>query len=314
MIAALAELLGIDHHVTFPFCPWANGSVEVVGSDLLWTIRGVLSELRFAADEWDLPLSLVAYIINHRPRVVLGGRSAIEVMTGRKPDSAVKLAAWSGIRMKDAIEGTVEVAAIEKYCEALAESLERLHEEVRDKAEANRRRTALKEAKKGPGMRFNEGDFVVIPSQGNSPHPRKLFKVITGWQGPYEVVRAVNGSPSEFMLRLLGDTKEVPVHWRRMRRIAGPDLPMDEEVRLSAMHDVQRFVIDSFVDWAINTDGEVDLLVQWRGHEAEEERTWEPLEQLVEDVPVLVRKYVKQNGHHQLVAAHAQCVQALQAR
>ena len=88
----LQKLINVDHQShTLPYCPWANGSVEVVVKDLLWTARAFLSELRFAADEWELVLTLVAYTINHRPREVLGNRSAIEVLTGRRPDSAVRL-------------------------------------------------------------------------------------------------------------------------------------------------------------------------------------------------------------------------------
>ena len=56
--------------------------------------------MRLAADEWDLVLSLIAYCITHRPRPVLGGRSSIELMTVRQPDSAVKLTTWKGVLMK----------------------------------------------------------------------------------------------------------------------------------------------------------------------------------------------------------------------
>ena len=40
----LAEILGLDHHITLPYCPWVNGSVEVVGKDLLWTLRALCNE------------------------------------------------------------------------------------------------------------------------------------------------------------------------------------------------------------------------------------------------------------------------------
>ena len=58
------------------------------------------------------------------------------------------------------------------------------------------------------------------------------------------------------------------------------------------MHDVQKLLVEAFEEWVINTDGEVDIHVKWRGHDDEEELTWEPLEQLVEDVSALVVKYV----------------------
>ena len=95
-----------------------------------------------------------------------------------------------------------------------------------------------------------------------------------------------------------------------MRRIAGPDLPRTDELKLHAMHDVQKFIVEAFEEWVINTDGEVDIRVKWRGHEEEEERTWEPLEQLVEDVPALIRKYVHEQAHPQLTAAHRQAIRA----
>ena len=79
---------------------------------------------------------------------------------------------------------------------------------------------------------------------------------------------------------------------------------MCEETVLSAQHDVQRFVVDHFVDWSINTDDGVDLLVHWKCHPDENERTWEALEQLVVDVPALVKKFVLGDGHHQLVGAY----------
>ena len=77
------ECLGVEHHITLTYCPWANGGIEVVGKDLLWTCHSLLSEFRSVVDEWDLVLSLVEFVVNNRPRDVLGGRSVIEVVTGR---------------------------------------------------------------------------------------------------------------------------------------------------------------------------------------------------------------------------------------
>ena len=31
----LAEKMGMQHHITLAYCPWANGSVEIVGKELL---------------------------------------------------------------------------------------------------------------------------------------------------------------------------------------------------------------------------------------------------------------------------------------
>ena len=49
-------------------------------------------------------------------------------MTGRKPDNAVRMALWTGVRLKDARRGDIDVAVVDKYCERLERSLANLHE------------------------------------------------------------------------------------------------------------------------------------------------------------------------------------------
>ena len=41
------------------------------------------------------------------------------------------------------------------------------------------------------------------------------------------------------MVRLVGETREHPVHWRKMRLLAGPDLEVTKAMELSAKHDIQ---------------------------------------------------------------------------
>ena len=117
-------------------------------------------------------------------------------------------------------------------------------------------------------------------------------------------------SEVDHVVRLLGDDKESNVHWRRMRRLTGPGINITKELTESAHHDKQKFLVESFEDWTVNTDGEVDLLVKWRGHD-DTNNTWEPLEQLVSDVSVLVSTYVKENKvWPDLERAHRNAVRA----
>ena len=71
----------------------------------MWTLRGLVSEFHKAVDEWDVVMPVANYVISHRRRQVFGGCSAIEVMTDRHPDSAVKMTVWSGTHMKDTVRG-----------------------------------------------------------------------------------------------------------------------------------------------------------------------------------------------------------------
>ena len=86
------------------------------------------------------------------------------------------------------------------------------------------------------------------------------------------------------MVRLVGETREYPVHWQKMCRLTGPDLDVIKAIELAAKHDIQRFLVKRFVKWSINTDGEVDVLVEWQGHDDDDEHTWEALEQLVDEM------------------------------
>jgi hypothetical protein len=54
----------------------------------------------------------------------------------------------------------------------------------------------------------------LVPAYGNAANKSAFrpFKPMVGWQGPYQITRSINGSPEEFMVRLIGETKEHPVH------------------------------------------------------------------------------------------------------
>ena len=305
----LAELMGIQHHITLAYCPWSNGSVEVCGRDLVWTLRVLTSEFRVMIDEWDLILPLVEFTTNHRERPVLGDRSALEVMTGSKPASTTNLAVWAGVKIKDAREFVARRDRVEQHCARLDHALSRLHEQVRDLEELRLRKKALKAAGRQPGQKFQVGDYVMVTAKDNQANPISPHKINVLWQGPYEVTGGEG--PTQYSVRLLGDTEEATVHWRKLRRLAGPNLEPDEEVEASALHDRQSFRVERFDDWDVEDD-EVDILVKWKNHD-DHERTWEPLQQLVEDVPALVEKYVEEVADARLQAAYETAKAAVDA-
>ena len=59
-------------------------------------------------------------------------------------------------------------------------------------------------------MRFSVGDLVMVPAEKNMANPIRHSKVMCRWQGPYEVVLAVN--EVSYVVRLLGDARESVTH------------------------------------------------------------------------------------------------------
>ena len=100
----------------------------------------------------------------------------------------------------------------------------------------------------------------------------------------------------------------VPVSWRKCKRLGGPELHVSEALRKSALHDLQKFLVEEFLGWRI-VRGQAQLHVKWRGYQ---ETTWQSLKALHEDVPFLVRKYVESLAKARLTRAYDRIVAAAQ--
>ena len=55
----LTDQMGIRHHMTLTYYPWANGVIDIFGRQLLYTM---LSELGYIASDWTPMYPLVSVI------------------------------------------------------------------------------------------------------------------------------------------------------------------------------------------------------------------------------------------------------------
>ena len=60
----VAEHMGLQHHITLAYCPWSNGAIEVVGQDMIYTIRAILSGFEMPIEEWDEVIPFIQYVIS----------------------------------------------------------------------------------------------------------------------------------------------------------------------------------------------------------------------------------------------------------
>ena len=66
----------------------------------------------------------------------------------------------------------------DKYCEKLSDSLEQMHEAVRNQDELNRRRQTLRESHKDTGAQFNSDDYVMVSVSSNQTNKRRHNKIM----------------------------------------------------------------------------------------------------------------------------------------
>lgn len=85
------------------------------------------------------------------------------------------------------------------------------------------------------------------------------------------------------------------VHWSRMKRFADKTFPVTERLTRTAVNDCKKFDVETFQDWRVDGDGDIQLKVRWHGFQAQAD-TWKDLEQLYGDVPVLVANYLQEHA------------------
>ncbi|POM60165.1 hypothetical protein PHPALM_31010 [Phytophthora palmivora] len=78
----LATLLGVQHHFVTAYCPWANGTVEVVNRQLLKCLRSLLSGRKIPPARWVSVLRVVRTALNHQSADRLGNRAPVTAFTG----------------------------------------------------------------------------------------------------------------------------------------------------------------------------------------------------------------------------------------
>ena len=107
---------------------------------------------------------------------------------------------------------------------------------------------------------------------------------------PYEIVKPV--STTTYEVRLIERTDKNPkkVHGSRMKMFGNITFDVTEKLVRTAVNDCQKFDVSNFQGWRLNDEGEVQLKVRWEGFQPQDD-TWEDLQQLYGDVPVLVANY-----------------------
>ena len=305
LLRQLTDELQTSHHFTTPYSPWANGTVERVYREVKRATTALLSEWKLAPMDWPNVLECVQSVLNHAPLRRLGRRTEgdptifrtpLEVFTGHKPIRALTRAL--PIHMYEHTKSLDEVRAqqiigITQFQSALNDMHRKLSSDIsksRERAiKAHNRRTNV------PDVSFDVGDYVLVRRTKPGGH-----KLQFAWQGPRRVVSVK--SPWVYEVCDLIHGKKETVHAKRLIIYRGDmdGKELDESLLQAAAHLEANYQTVEKMRGIRRRNGSIEIEVEWEGLPDASDFTWEPLDQLHQDVPDLLEEYLKAEGHNRL--------------
>jgi len=294
LVRLLSERYKANHHFTLAYCPWSNGTVEVVNRELLRASRALLSEFQLPQRCWPNVLPMVQSALNNAKVQRLGNRCPQTVFTSRSQDSPLtSITRTHGGTTK--VHSMEEVRALQNIdTDRVQASLDNMHRDVAEKSE-KKRKSATDSYNRKVGVRavnFAEGDFVLRGvlqrERGRKPSLR--------WKGPFRVLEC--RSEYIFLIENLLTSKKEEAHGRRLKFYRNKDYEVTEELKDHLSYQQNELLLIERFDDIRRNKGDIELQVKWRGF-SEDEQDWVSLSTLREDVPVLVEEYlsdIKDNG------------------
>ena len=170
-----------------------------------------------------------------------------------------------------------------KSVQELRESLDHLHQKVK---ETSSRRGNYVMIRQRPN--FDVGDYVMFATRRNIQGSSRKSK--PRWTGPYRVISCE--SDCDFIIEHLVTNGKFHAHASRLKYYCDSDLEITADLKYQITHDEMRYKVEKILGHQINSDGMIQLKIQWPGFDPED-ASLEPFNILYEDAPELVPNYVQ---------------------
>jgi hypothetical protein len=283
-IQELNRMSGIEHHFIVAYSPWAN-SVERANRTLKRVLTTMISESGQDSSQWPWFLQIVQKAINAAPRERNKGLSPTQVMLGHKP--AVPM---DQIFLPMANEN-LKITPLAKS--VYFEQLQRDLESMTEIAQGNKIRNMRHSQKQSKGIleKFIPGDYVLNAKVTNHPGD----KLLLNWQGPFRVIKALN--THVYIIEHLITKQTKTVHIQRLRRYADNCLNVSERIKRHVLRENNAYHVKEINNVRYNSNQQkLELQVHWLGFDSKADYTWEPADTIVEDVPLIVKIYMRKTG------------------
>lgn len=288
LVRIIREETNSSHHFTLAYCPWSNGTVEVVCREMLRATRALLSEFQLPHNAWPSILPVVQSALNNTILKRLANRCPLTAFTGLPQDTPLS----SIIRKSNEIVKVHSVDIVKATrianLKTLHSSLESMHKEVAEAASRKRESAVSSHFRKTnvQTVNFIEGDYVL---RGLLPR-EKTRKPSLKWIGPYRVIEC--RSNYLFVIEDLISKQRTEVHGRRLKLFRNKSYNVTEDVMDHLKYQQgELLVIDSF-QGIRSKNSDIEILVRWRGFPISES-DWVSVKTLKEDVPELLEDFIK---------------------
>jgi hypothetical protein len=173
---------------------------------------------------------------------------------------------------------------VKSKVQATQREFEKIHIEV-----SRRPRRVVRDLPGSVPVDFSVGDYVLLSCSrktGGMKHKAGLL-----WAGPYRVVGLVDDNDYVYDIQDLAGNEVKAVHAQHLKRYADKSLKVTQQVKEFAAYGGAGFLVENIISHE-QRDGEYWLRVHWKGYPVEE-ADWQRLSAMNEDVPVLVKRYVR---------------------
>ena len=294
VVDQLRKALLAQHHFVLAYCPWANGTVEVVNRLVLRCFKALMSELKLPIDMWTSVTPLVQATLNMMPSNRLNGVAPVTAFTQLPATTPLTTMMHPRTKRDVTLDWVKEQQGA--HVREVAAALDNMHKAYASAAEEKREQARQRRAGQRGVMlpKFAEGDFVLVGQVLS-----KANKLALAWRGPRRIVRALNDFTFE-VEDLCAPFAVTAHHASRLKAYADASRGVTEDLVAQAVHGDGGHLVEEFRASRVGAGGHHEVQVKWIGLD-EEEVSWEPASALYADVPVLLERYVKAHPENEQV-------------
>jgi hypothetical protein len=269
----------IQHHFTAAHAPWSNGRDEGVNRELRELLSALIIENRLDADCWPEILPVINFVINNTPTQTLAGHSPAQVFLGHAPSSPLDIIFKPSARDFETI--ATSSAAIKEHVSKLQQELDNIHNTV------NQLQPRVPPSRPGEEeVDFDVGDYVLL---AQSAIARRTDKTKPIWVGPARIIERLNAR--RFKVQNIINNNIFDMHAEHLKKYADSSLKITTQLKDFVAHGGSPALVADILAHDISKADNILFKVAWEGYPLDE-ATWESIQTLAKDVPVLLRRYI----------------------